>query len=261
MSVNGLFLVDGTNMVMRCAYRRKPMAEPLTAAAMACDEVIGTARAAGCSHAIVCFDHEDPSWRRLEYRLYKDGRTTNTRPYVEAFEGVCDRRGLARAALSGYEADDLIGAYAQRVPVPVTILSNDNDLLVLVSDRVRVVQLEDAAKATKSPYRTFDVARVCAKYGLAEPKQLTDFKTLVGESGDNVPGIPKVGPVRARRLLAKYGTVEGIIAHMRDPDAGDAALLIGHATWAYQAKRLLTLSTDAPAPPIPRARCQVPRFA
>ena len=97
----------------------------------------------------------------------------------------------------------------------------------------------------RGDFEYFDVAAVEAKYGFAPPK-LVDYKSLVGDTSDNIPGVPGIGQKTATKLIEQYGTLEGILAHREELPARTAAALTEHEAQAIQSKHLATIVTDAP---------------
>lgn len=239
-----LLLVDGTNVVMRCASIAGAVA-PDDAVRMAAAIVRRAAGTVGATHLVVAFDSPGASLRRTVYPEYKADRTTETARWIEAAAAAFAAAGIYCASARGFEADDVIATIASRTTWPVEVLSSDSDLLVLASERVGVWQFE---KASPGGIVRRDPAYVCEKYGIPTPAHLTLYKALVGERGDNVPGMPKVGPVRARAMIAEFGD----FVTMRKLGA-----LGEHAAWVEKAMTLLALYDFAPVPPVPRAASSV----
>jgi 5'-3' exonuclease len=158
------------------------------------------------------------------------------------------------ASVAGFEADDVIATLACRVSArgDVVVLSGDSDLLWLTAFGSIV-----ARPMKGQELEAFDNAAVCAKYSIADAILLTDYKALVGEKGDNIPGVPGIGPTRAARLLRKYGTIGRIIDAGRMGDCEDSATVARHYPAARLSLELATLRVDAPVPAIARAECRI----
>jgi DNA polymerase-1 len=157
---------------------------------------------------------------------------------VEAF-------GIPAVTAEGYEADDILGTLAKRAEadgMDVLIVTGDSDAFQLVDDHIHV----QAPGRLWSDVKEHDVAAIEKKYGL-EPGQLIDFKALVGDSSDNVPGVKGVGKKTAEPLLKEYGSVEGIYQHLDDVESTRArnALAKGE-DMALLSKDLVTIRTDVP---------------
>ena len=144
----------------------------------------------------------------------------------------------------GYEADDVIGTLsvqAAQQGVDTVILTGDMDTLQLVNEHVRV----KIAKRGISDITDYGIAEVMERYGLP-PEKLPDFKGLVGDTSDNIPGVPGIGPKTATKLLSEYGDVEGVLAHIDDLSPKEQRLLREQSAQALQSKHLATIVLDAP---------------
>ena len=102
---------------------------------------------------------------------------------------------------------------------------------------------------------------VCAKYSIPAAQLLTDYKAMVGEPGDNIPGVPGIGPKRASTLLRRIGGLERVIEAGAGGYSKDSELVAQHADAARRALRLVSLRVDVPIPPIDKPRCAIRRSA
>jgi len=246
-----LLLVDGTNIVMRCAFGGEvPAADAVDTAA----RMIGRATVhAQATHLIVTFD-SPRSWRKELAPEYKAHRTTETENYSLNAALVFVQMGWCCVALDTFEADDLIATIASRTTGDVVILSGDSDLLALVRDHVRVMRPASGGK-----FEWFTTASVREKYGV-DPAQLADFKALVGEPGDNITGVRGIGPKKAAQLLATHGSLARLLAAEIPDNSNEAARVRNEGRdAALLAQQLATLRTDAPLPPILRGLCRLRR--
>jgi DNA polymerase-1 len=197
--------IDGMSVVMRPAmvatsFDGSP-ATPIEAANIALGMTQRWIRQLRPDRVIWAFDHPDPNWREFVYPAYKQHRTTNTTPYgVAMMELVPPEHDVWQIA--GYEADDIIATLVVRDVEPAGILTADSDYFQLVSDRVKVVR-----PAKHGKLDVWDVTRVCEHHGLDHPAQYIDWKALVGDKSDGIPGVPGVGPKRAAKLLEQHGTL------------------------------------------------------
>jgi len=201
----------------------------------------------------VAWDAPGPTFRDELFEAYKAHRPEAdpdlkaqfqpARELVEAF-------GIPSAEVPGFEADDLIGALAEeglRNGYDVLIYTGDSDQLQLVRDGVTV------RMTTKGVSQTTDygIAQVVEKYGV-RPDQIADFKALVGDSSDNIPGVPGVGAVTAARLLQEWGSLENLLNRVEElpektsKDAKIKAALREHADQARLARTLTGIRSDAP---------------
>jgi DNA polymerase-1 len=143
-------------------------------------------------------------------------------------------------SVAGFEADDCVATIAARTNTWVAILSGDSDLSALISETVQVY-------TPGNPCRLVDLA----KYGDGvTPSNLADYKALVGERGDNIAGVPGIGPKKAAQLLATHGSIERLLAQAVVDTSREAARVRSSAESVRLALRLVTLRTDVPIPPI-----------
>ena len=251
-----LLLCDGSNILLRCAFGGDVPPEASTPAAIRMIE--RTARELGATHLVVALDYTDaPSWRKLEFPEYKAHRTVNTSDWLIQGAVEMSKRGWHVAMSPGFEADDVIATIAARSPAPakVTVFSNDSDMLALTATGLRV------ARPEKGGVQLFTAAEVCEKYSLRTAAAMVDYKAMCGESGDNVPGVPGIGPKRASSLLAKFDDLESIITAGEGGYDKYSSLVAQHADVARRAKRLVTLRADVPIDPIAPAKCALLRGA
>ncbi|GAC1447088.1 MAG: DNA polymerase I [Ktedonobacterales bacterium] len=199
-------------------------------------------------YLIVTFDRPTPTFRHKEYTPYKAHRPPlpeTMRPQFPRVRDVVHAFGIPIYELDGFEADDVLGTPACRAEkrgMRVAIATGDLDTLQLVDAAVRVTF---ARAPRRGEFEYFDVAAVEAKYGFLPPR-LVDYKALVGDTSDNLPGVPGIGQKTATRLIADYGPLEDILAHVDALPARTAALLREHEAQARQSKHLATIVTDAP---------------
>jgi DNA polymerase I len=187
------------------------------------------------------FDAKGKTFRDDWYPQYKATRTampdelgSQVQPLYDCIRAL----GWPLLQIEGVEADDVIGTLAlqaQRRGWRTVISSSDKDLTQLVSPHVTMVN-------TMSN-ETFDEAGVQAKFGV-KPAQIIDYLTLIGDSVDNIPGVDKVGPKTAVKLLQQYGTLDELLIH-----ADEVAGVVGEnlrkvKDWLPQARRLLTVKCD-----------------
>lgn len=147
--------------------------------------------------------------------------------------------------LEGYEADDLLGTIcrqAGKMGIPVHIITGDRDLLQLV-DEYTIVELPPTPRE-KEPQR-FDVAAVTAKYGVT-PAQFVDYKALIGDKSDNIPGVKGIGEKTAASLLQQYDTLDNVYANLDQLKGAVRSKLEEGKEMAYLSQKLSQIITDAP---------------
>jgi DNA polymerase-1 len=199
----------------------------------------------------VTFDAPAATFRHEEFDEYKAHRP----PMREEMRGQMDRIHQVVQALNipafelpGYEADDLIGSLARQAAdkkVDTVIVTGDNDTLQLVSPLVRVITPGGHSQRF-SDAKEYDEAAVREKYGI-DPAFLVDYKGLVGDKSDNIPGVSGVGDKTARQLIQQYGSIEQIYEHLDEIESTRARkALAGQKEQAFLSKRLATIVTEVP---------------
>ncbi|TQJ50998.1 DNA polymerase I [Phycicoccus sp. SLBN-51] len=201
------------------------------------------------THVGVAFDVSRQTFRTEEYAEYKAGRSATPNEFngqVSLLHEVLDALNIRHVEVEGYEADDVIATLTTEAVgegMEVLICSGDRDTLQLVSDKVTVLYpvkgVSDLARMTPEA--------VEAKYGVV-PDRYSDLAALVGESSDNLPGVPGVGPKTAAKWLGQYGDLAGVVAHVDQikGKAGDS--LREHLDGVLRNRRLNALIRDMPLP-------------
>jgi DNA polymerase-1 len=162
------------------------------------------------SHLVVAFDVSRKTFRSERYPEYKATRAKTPPEFkgqVELIKQVLEALNIAVVEADGFEADDILATLAKACDFPVSIISGDRDSFQLIDDRVTNLYprkgMSDLVLMT--PESVFE------KYGVT-PKQYRTLAALVGETSDNLPGVPGVGPKTAAKWIAEYGELEKIIA-------------------------------------------------
>ncbi len=198
------------------------------------------------THLAVIFDAGRETFRNRIYGQYKAHRPPPPEELIPQFALVreaTDAFGVPAIELDDWEADDLIAAYAQAALAAggtATIVSSDKDLMQLIRPGVAML---DPIKQ-----KPIGLTEVLEKFGVG-PEKLIDAQALIGDSVDNVPGVPGIGPKTAAQLLTEFGDLEGVLAAapgMKPSKRRD--LLIEHADKARMSRVLVTLRADAPLP-------------
>jgi len=193
--------------------------------------------------AAVIFDAKGKTFRDDLYPEYKANRPpmpTELRSQIESIHAIVGALGFPVLVEAGVEADDVIGTLAEQAGVAgleVLVCTGDKDMAQLVGDRVTMVNTMDDP--------VLDAAGVASKFGVP-PESIVDYLALVGDTVDNVPGVPKVGPKTASKWLAQYGTLENLVAH-----AGEIKGKVGESLRASLgqiplSKELVTIRRDVP---------------
>ncbi|WP_068773627.1 DNA polymerase I [Paenibacillus sp. FJAT-26967] len=199
------------------------------------------------THFLVAFDAGKVTFRHKDYSEYKGGRSKTPPELSEQFpllKELLPAFGIRQFELEGYEADDIIGTLtrtAQEEGKEVLVVSGDKDMLQLVSDKVTVALTRKGI----SEVDRYDPAEIQEKYGLT-PSQIIDLKGLMGDSSDNIPGIPGVGEKTALKLLHEYGSVESVLEHADDMKGKMKEKIRDHADSARMSKEIATIFREVP---------------
>src|SRR3989440_6120258 len=193
------------------------------------------------------FDRPSPTFRHEQFTEYKAHRPTlpdNIRPQFARIHEVVEAFGIPIYEKDGFEADDVLGTLsvqANQQGVDTIIYTGDMDTLQLVNEHVVV----KVAKRGITEITEYDEEGVKARYGF-EPDKLPDYKGLVGDKSDNIPGVPGIGEKTASKLIADYGSLEAILAHIDELKPKEQKLLREYSEQARQCKFLATIVLDVP---------------
>jgi len=248
-----LILVDGYGLAFR-AFHALPMTltapdgELTNATFGFTSMLLDTLRSHEPDYVIITFD-VGKSFRHDEFEDYKAHRA----PMAEEMRGQMQRIREVIQSLDipiyeadGYEADDVIGTLARQAneqSIDALLLTGDSDLLQLVNDHTTVI-LPGAQRFGE--YRLFDHDAVVERYGFG-PERLPEYKALVGDKSDNIPGVPGIGEKTAKALIQAYPSIEEILAHTDEITPTRARnALEQNAELALQCRRLATIVRDVP---------------
>lgn len=198
----------------------------------------------------VAFDVHAPTFRHQMYGEYKGTRKpmpSELREQVPLLKDVLKAMGVELAELEGYEADDILGTIAGRCEsqgMDVTIVSGDRDILQLATDKV-MIRMPKTVRG-KTTIENYHAGEVLERYQV-QPKQIIELKALMGDSSDNIPGIPGVGEKTATKLIVEYGSIENAYEHVEEIKPNKAKeSLKNHYDMAVMSKKLATIDTEAP---------------
>ena len=196
----------------------------------------------------VAFDVKAPTFRHQMYDAYKGTRKpmpAELHEQVPVLKDVLRAMGIATMEKAGLEADDLLGTVAKRseaLGMEVTVLSGDRDLLQLATEHIRIRLPKTKRGVTETEnYNTQDVID---RYQVT-PLQIIELKALMGDSADNIPGVPGIGEKTATNLIVQYGNIENAYAHVEEikPNRAKNALQ-EHYDMAVMSKALATINID-----------------
>ncbi len=246
---NLLLLVDGSSYLYRAFHALPPLnnsrGEPTGAVYGVVNMVRKLLDEVNPQYVAVVFDARGRTFRDDLYAAYKAQRPAmpdDLSTQIEPLHAIIHALGLPLLMMDGVEADDVIATLTVQATaqgIPTLIASSDKDLAQLVDGHVTLVN-------TMSNQR-LDPAGVLEKFGVP-PERIIDYLALVGDASDNVPGVPKVGPVTAVKWLTQYGSLDNLAAH-----AGEISGKVGESLRASLeqlplARSLLTLKCDVVLP-------------
>ncbi len=245
-----VLLVDGTSLVYRAFFAisglTAPDGRPTNAVYGFTNMILKLLEDTECRSIVVAFDRGAPKYRLDVYPDYKGHRPTmpeELRPQFDMVKDVLDGLGIPRIEVDGVEADDIIGTMARRLAErgdKVVLVTGDKDLLQLVDEDVEV----RLTRRGITQMDVYDLQRVREEYGI-DPRMLIDMKALMGDSSDNVPGVPGIGEKTALKLVKNVGPLEDVLA---DPGrAGGKVIperLREHAEQARMSRVLVEIHTD-----------------
>ena len=198
----------------------------------------------------VAFDVKHPTFRHdmfAEYKGTRKGMPQELHEQVPVLKDLLSAMGIKIMELPGYEADDLLGTVAKRSEekgMDVLVVSGDRDLLQIVTDQIRVCIPKTKRGTTE--YEMYYTKDVQEKYGLL-PLQIIELKALMGDSSDNIPGVPGIGEKTATAILQQFENVENAHAHLEEIKPKRAKEnLEAHYDMAIMSKKLATIETNAP---------------
>lgn len=202
---------------------------------------------------LVAFDDPAPTKRRLKYDFYKANRPempADLIPQIDKIREAVDKLGAPVRQIPGIEADDIIGTVSRLVcesgQAKVLILTGDKDSFQLVDDCVHVLVPNSARARAKSVSHEnmieYNPVRVKQKM-LVEPSQIVDYKALAGDASDNIPGVRGIGAKTAAKLLAQFGSLDGVYRAIDQDNVDDirapiVAKLINDRENAYISQEL-----------------------
>lgn len=201
-------------------------------------------------HLAVAFDLKEPTFRHKMYEQYKGTRKPmpeELREQVPLMKEVLSSMGIPIMTMAGFEADDILGTVAKRMAAEgkeVSVVSGDRDLLQLSDEKIKIRIPKTTRGGTEiKDYYPEDVKR---EYQVT-PLEFIDVKALMGDTSDNIPGVPSIGEKTATSLIVTYGSIENAYAHIEEvkpPRAKKA--LEEHYDMAEMSKTLATICIDCP---------------
>ncbi|MDP2120319.1 MAG: DNA polymerase I [Hoeflea sp.] len=253
-----LFLVDGSGYIFRAYHALPPLTRksdglPVGAVSGFCNmlwKLMVSARDTSVgvtpTHFAVIFDYSSKTFRNELYPEYKANRSAPPEDLIPQFAVIREATrafDLPCIEMEGFEADDLIATYARlarEAGADVTVISSDKDLMQLVGPQV---SMYDSMKD-----KQIGVAEVIEKWGVP-PEKMIDLQALTGDSVDNVPGIPGIGPKTAAQLIEQFGDLDTLLARAGEiPQTKRRENIIEFADKARISRELVKLKDDVEVP-------------
>ncbi len=200
------------------------------------------------SHILVAFDAGKTTFRHQDYKEYKGGRKPVPSELLEQIpiaKQLLDILNVSRSELELYEADDIIGTLSNMAQNSdfdeVEIISSDKDLLQLITNKTHV----NLTQKGLTELENYTIDHLKEVYGLT-PRQIIDLKGLMGDSSDNIPGVPGVGQKTAIKLLSEYDSVENLLNHIEDLTGKLKEKIENNKELALLSKKLATIDVNTP---------------
>jgi DNA polymerase I len=249
-----LFLIDGPSLVYRAFYA---LPESIaTSTGVPTNAIFGFASMLvkivteyGVCPTVVAWDAGTSGRTELfsDYKATRRSRPDLLKQQWPAMEPLVEAFGYSNVKVDGYEADDVIASLAEQAlkadpPVPVMIVTGDRDVFQLIDEAGLVKVMATARGITDT--KIYDRQAVIDRYGIP-PELIPDFYGLKGDTSDNIPGVPGIGDKTASDLIQGYGSLEGVMSHIRDiKGAKRKQNLLDHAEDARVSKSLATVQRD-----------------
>ncbi|MCP4644036.1 MAG: DNA polymerase I [bacterium] len=243
-----LFVIDGTAFAYRSFFAIRGLTDskgrPTNAAFGFARVLLKILREHEPSHIAVVFDAPGKTFRHEKYPEYKATRDATPDDLISQFpliDRIVEAFNMPLIRISGVEADDVMGALAKRAEqagMEAVLVTGDKDILQLVNDRVKVF---DPNKGDGGLW--YGPLEVQERFG-ASPERVTDALALMGDSSDNVPGVRGIGEKTAKKLLAQFGSLDGVYEHLDDLKGKQRERLEEDKDTAYLSLDLVTIDTD-----------------
>jgi DNA polymerase-1 len=249
-----LFLIDGPSLVYRAFYA---LPESIaTSTGVPTNAIFGFASMLvkivteyGVCPTVVAWDAGTSGRTELfsDYKATRRSRPDLLKQQWPAMEPLVEAFGYSNVKVDGYEADDVIASLAEQAlradpPVPTMIVTGDRDVFQLIDEAGLVKVMATSRGITDT--KIYDRQAVIDRYGIP-PESIPDFYGLKGDTSDNIPGVPGIGDKTASELIQGYGSLEGVLSHIRDiKGAKRKQNLLDHAEDARVSKSLATVQRD-----------------
>lgn len=250
-----LFLIDAMGLIYR-AYYAMMKSPRFTSKGLNTSAIMGFTnmfyellKNEKPTHVAVAFDTGAPTFRHAEFQDYKANREATPDDIIQAIPYIhkmLDAFCVTQIGVDGYEADDVIGTLAKHAEIEgfdVYMVTSDKDYGQLVSDNIKMFKPGKFGQ----PAEILGPNEICQKFGIQRPEQVIDILGLQGDSADNIPGVPGIGPVNAKKLLEKYDSIEKMYACGANLEKEKQRChLLEFKEQALLSKQLATIAMDVP---------------
>ena len=247
-------ILDSHGIIFRSYYALRDVLpptrtqEPISAVYGYANSLLTVFRELKPTHVIAAWDASEDTFRKVKDVRYKATRDATPDDLLPQFNRIREMLEAFRIPLierQGYEADDVVGTLAEQAfeqGIPVVIITLDNDLIQLVRPGVNVYMY----RPYQRDYIMYDVPTVIERFGF-EPARMVDYKALVGDTSDNIPGVKGIGEKGAKALIEQYGTLDNMLANLAEvePKRTRTALENG-VDEAILSHELATIICDVP---------------
>ncbi len=254
MNNNKLFLLDAYALIYRAYYAfiRNPRINSKGQNTSAVFGFVNTLeeilRKENPTHIAVVFDSPLPSFRHVKYEEYKAQREPtpeDIKASIPIIKEILQTYNIPILEIPGYEADDVIGTIAKKMAtqkVNVYMMTPDKDYVQLVDDHIFIYK----PRYGNNDFDILDKEKVLEKYSLSHPMQMIDMLALMGDTSDNIPGCPGIGPKTAQKLLKEFGSVENILNNTDKLKGAIKNKIEENKDRILFSKFLATIKTDVP---------------
>lgn len=251
--MNRIAIIDGNSLINRAYYAmRNPM---ITKEGIFTQGIFGfinmmekIKKDYEPTHMAIAFDMKAPTFRHKEYGEYKAGRKKmppELAMQIPLLKEVLSAMNVKQIEMEGFEADDIIGTIARKAEeegLEPYIITGDKDELQLATDVTKVI----ITRKGVSEFEIYDRNAMIEKYGFT-PQQFIDYKGLMGDTSDNIPGVPGVGEKTASKLILEFGSVENLLSNSDSiTPKGVKTKIQENAQMAVMSKRLATINVNVP---------------
>ncbi|GIV26806.1 MAG: DNA polymerase I [Bacteroidia bacterium] len=251
---NKIFLIDAMALIYRSyfAFIRNPLINSKglnTSASFGfTNSILHVLKNEQPSHIAIAFDTKAPTERHIQFKEYKAQRPEtpedilNNLPYIhKIIEGL----NIHSIMLDGYEADDIIGTMAIQLSkkhFDVYIMSADKDYGQLLNEHIFIYKPGRSGDDAE----VLDTQKVCEKWQIQHPHQIIDILGLMGDTSDNIPGVPGIGEKTATQLIHQFGSIENIYTNIDEVKGKLKDKLLEYKEQAFLSKQLATINTNVP---------------